>query len=101
MKDNEIPRYHSRRGAERAIDDPDRIWEIIGKAKYVTLSMVTPEGEPYCVAISHGYDREKNCLYFHTGFEGIGPAGRKVLHDLIGLLPDVNDHSVILKCSVQ
>lgn len=70
MKDNEIPRYHSRKGAERAIDDLDRIWEIIGKAKYVTLSMVTPEGEPYCVAISHGYDREKNCLYFHTGFEG-------------------------------
>ncbi len=70
LKDHEIPRYHSRRGAERAVDDADRIWEIIGKAKYVTLAMVTPEGEPYCVPISHGYDREKNCLYFHTGFSG-------------------------------
>ena len=70
MKDNEIPRYHSRKGAERAIDDADTIWEIIGKAKYVTLSMVMEEGEPYCIAISHGYDKEKNCLYFHTGFEG-------------------------------
>jgi len=28
-KDHEIPRYHSRRGAERAVDDADRIWEII------------------------------------------------------------------------
>ena len=70
MKDNEIPRYHSRKGAERAIDDADTIWEIIGKAKYVMLSMVTEYGQPYCVAISHGYDREKNCLYFHTGFKG-------------------------------
>ena len=70
MKDQEIKRYHSRKGVERAIDDAEGIWEIIAKAKYVTLSMVTPEGEPYCVAISHGYDREKNCLYFHTGFQG-------------------------------
>lgn len=70
LKDHEIPRYHSRRGAERAVDDADQIWKIIGKAKYVTLAMVTSEGEPYCIPISHGYDREENCLYFHTGFKG-------------------------------
>ncbi len=28
------------------------------------------ENEPYLVALSHGYDQERNCLYFHCAPEG-------------------------------
>jgi nitroimidazol reductase NimA-like FMN-containing flavoprotein (pyridoxamine 5'-phosphate oxidase superfamily) len=28
------------------------------------------EGEPYLVALSHGYDQTRNCLYFHCASEG-------------------------------
>lgn len=69
MEDSKIKRYHSRK-TKQNIDKADEIWKIIEQAKYVTLAMVTPEGEPYCVAISFGYDRLQNCLYFHTGFTG-------------------------------
>ncbi len=69
MEDQKIKRYHSRKEGKN-IDDADTLWKIIAQAKYVTLGMVTPEGEPYCIAISHGYDREKGCLYFHTGHVG-------------------------------
>ena len=28
------------------------------------------DNEPYLAALSHGYDEEKNCLYFHCAKEG-------------------------------
>jgi len=42
---------------------------ILKKAKYVTLAMCNGN-EPYLVTISHGYDQEKNCIYFHCAGEG-------------------------------
>lgn len=69
MQDKDIKRYHSRKTGNN-INDTELIWHIISRAKYVTLGMVLPNGEPYCIAISHGYDREKGCLYFHTGYVG-------------------------------
>lgn len=38
-------------------------------AKYVTIAMC--EGnQPYLVTLSHGYDEENNCIYFHCAREG-------------------------------
>ena len=28
------------------------------------------DNEPYLVTLSHGYDRERNCIYFHCAREG-------------------------------
>ena len=42
---------------------------ILKKAKYVTLAMCNGN-EPYLVTISHGYDQEENCIYFHCAGEG-------------------------------
>ena len=42
---------------------------ILKKAKYVTLAMCNGN-EPYLVTISHGYDQEKNRIYFHCAGEG-------------------------------
>jgi nitroimidazol reductase NimA-like FMN-containing flavoprotein (pyridoxamine 5'-phosphate oxidase superfamily) len=33
------------------------------------------EGEPYLVALSHGYDQTRNCLYFHCA-----PEGKKLIY---------------------
>lgn len=42
---------------------------IIESAKYVTVAM-SRNNEPYIVTLSHGYDRERNCIYFHCAQEG-------------------------------
>ena len=69
MRDDEIRRYHSRK-AHLNFDDADEIWAVIAQAKYAVLSMVKPDGEPCCMPLSLGWDRNENCLYFHTGFVG-------------------------------
>jgi nitroimidazol reductase NimA-like FMN-containing flavoprotein (pyridoxamine 5'-phosphate oxidase superfamily) len=57
------------RRKEKAIDSPDEMISILEKAKYITIAMCQNE-EPYLVTLSHGYDREKNCIYFHCAREG-------------------------------
>ena len=42
---------------------------ILESAKYVTVAMSVND-EPYLVTLSHGYDREENCIYFHCAQEG-------------------------------
>lgn len=69
MKDEEIKRYHSRK-LHLNFDDAETLWATIAQAKYAFVSMVMPDGEPYCVPLSLGYNRAENCLYFHTGFDG-------------------------------
>lgn len=43
--------------------------KILRETSYVTLALVK-DGEPYLVSLSHGYDEEENCLYFHSAPEG-------------------------------
>jgi len=61
-------RYHMRR-ADKEIKDPGEISRILRGAKYMTLAMAR-DGEPYLVSLSHGYDEERNALYFHSAPEG-------------------------------
>jgi len=42
---------------------------ILESAKYITVAM-SANDEPYLVTLSHGYEREKNCIYFHCAHEG-------------------------------
>jgi nitroimidazol reductase NimA-like FMN-containing flavoprotein (pyridoxamine 5'-phosphate oxidase superfamily) len=60
--------YHVRR-KDKEITDHEQMIKILKKTKYVTLAMVKGS-EPYLVSLSHAYDGEKNCIYFHSASEG-------------------------------
>jgi nitroimidazol reductase NimA-like FMN-containing flavoprotein (pyridoxamine 5'-phosphate oxidase superfamily) len=60
--------FHVRR-KEREITDIAEIRQVLKSTKYVTVALCM-DNEPYLVALSHGYDQTKNCLYFHCAPEG-------------------------------
>ena len=60
--------FHVRR-KDREITESDEMHQVLKDTKYVTIALCM-EGEPYLVAISHGYDQTRNCLYFHCASEG-------------------------------
>lgn len=43
--------------------------EIILQSEHITIAMCK-NNEPYLVTLSHGYDPNKNCIYFHCASEG-------------------------------
>lgn len=57
------------RRKDKAITDISEMREILRTAQYVTLAMCSND-EPYLVSLSHGYDEERNCIYFHCAKEG-------------------------------
>jgi nitroimidazol reductase NimA-like FMN-containing flavoprotein (pyridoxamine 5'-phosphate oxidase superfamily) len=61
-------KYHMRR-ADKAIQDEDDLKKILRTTEYVTIAL-SKDDEPYLVSLSHGYDEEKNCIYFHCASEG-------------------------------
>ena len=65
--------FHVRR-KEREINDRDEMREVLKATKYVTVALCM-DGEPYLVALSHGYDQTRNCLYFHCA-----PEGKKLIY---------------------
>jgi len=60
--------FHVRR-KDREITDVNVLKKILKSAKYVTIALCR-DNEPYLVSLSHGYDEEHNCLYFHCATEG-------------------------------
>jgi nitroimidazol reductase NimA-like FMN-containing flavoprotein (pyridoxamine 5'-phosphate oxidase superfamily) len=60
--------FHVRR-KEREITDPAEMRQVLKDTKYVTVALCM-NNEPYLVSLSHGYDQEHNCLYFHCAPEG-------------------------------
>ncbi len=60
--------FHVRR-KEREITDQAEMRQVLKATKYVTVALCK-DNEPYLVALSHGYDEAKNCLYFHCAAEG-------------------------------
>jgi uncharacterized protein len=60
--------FHIRR-KEREITDPTEMRQVLKATKYVTIALCK-DNEPYLVALNHGYDETKNCLYFHCAPEG-------------------------------
>lgn len=57
------------RRKEKEIKDKDEIIQILESTKYITISMCRND-EPYLVTLSHGYDKQRNCIYFHCAKEG-------------------------------
>ena len=59
----------SLRRKEKAIENTDELVHILESCKYITVAMCQ-DNEPYLVTLSHGYDRVRNCLYFHCAKDG-------------------------------
>jgi nitroimidazol reductase NimA-like FMN-containing flavoprotein (pyridoxamine 5'-phosphate oxidase superfamily) len=63
-----VKTYHMRRG-DKEIKDKKKLARILKETTFVTLALAM-ENEPYIVSISHSYDEEAGCLYFHCANEG-------------------------------
>ena len=60
---------HKLRRIDKAITDVSAVKAILREAKFITLAMSLND-EPYLATLSHGFDEEKNCIYFHCAKEG-------------------------------
>ena len=60
--------YHVRR-KDKEITDEVVMKRILKTTQYVTIAMAR-EDRPYLVSLSHGYDEDGNCIYFHCAKEG-------------------------------
>ncbi len=60
--------YHVRR-RDKEIVEERVLKEILKRARYITIAMCRA-GEPYLVTLNHGYDEERNLIYFHCAKEG-------------------------------
>jgi uncharacterized protein len=60
--------FHVRR-RDREITDAEEMRQVLKTTKYVTVAFCM-NNEPYLVSFSHGYESERNCLYFHCAQEG-------------------------------
>ncbi|MCW3996499.1 MAG: pyridoxamine 5'-phosphate oxidase family protein [Candidatus Bathyarchaeota archaeon] len=65
--------FHVRR-KDREITDPAEMRTVLKTTKYVTIALCM-DSEPYLVALTHGYDQHRNCLYFHCA-----PEGKKLIY---------------------
>jgi nitroimidazol reductase NimA-like FMN-containing flavoprotein (pyridoxamine 5'-phosphate oxidase superfamily) len=60
--------FHVRR-MDKEITDEAQLKKILRTSKYVTIALCK-DNVPYLVSLSHGYDEEHHCLYFHCAKEG-------------------------------
>jgi nitroimidazol reductase NimA-like FMN-containing flavoprotein (pyridoxamine 5'-phosphate oxidase superfamily) len=60
---------HEIKRKEKAITDYNHMKKILQQTKYITIAMCD-NNEPYLITLSHGYDPEKNIIYFHCASEG-------------------------------
>jgi len=61
--------YHRLRRKEQEIRDSAELKAILAKTQFVTVAMCRND-EPYLVTLSHGFDDERNAIYFHCAFAG-------------------------------
>ncbi|NPD87404.1 MAG: hypothetical protein HGN29_01690 [Asgard group archaeon] len=57
------------RRKEKAITDINLMKKILQISKHITIAMCK-ENNPYLVTLSHGYDPDQHCLFFHCASEG-------------------------------
>ena len=57
------------RRKEKAITDEKIMKKILSDVAYVTIALCK-DNQPYLVSLSHGYDPDRNCIYFHCASEG-------------------------------
>jgi hypothetical protein len=61
-------RCHLRR-KEKEITDEAAMKKVLKTTQYVTIAM-TRDDQLYLVSLSHGYDEENRCIYFHCANKG-------------------------------
>ena len=59
---------HPRR-QDKEIVDQSVLKKILKTTKYVTIAF-SKNNQPYLVTLSHGYDENRNCIYFHCAEKG-------------------------------
>ncbi len=57
------------RRKEKAITEEKVMKKILSEVAYVTIALCK-DNQPYLVSLSHGYDPDRNCIYFHCASEG-------------------------------
>ncbi|MHA2385891.1 MAG: pyridoxamine 5'-phosphate oxidase family protein [Candidatus Thorarchaeota archaeon] len=57
------------RRKEKEITESTEMIAILKQAKYINVAMSLKD-EPYLVTLSHGFDAENNCIYFHCAQKG-------------------------------
>ncbi|MFX1536204.1 MAG: pyridoxamine 5'-phosphate oxidase family protein [Promethearchaeota archaeon] len=57
------------RRKEKGITDKDEKIRILQTTQYITIAMCK-DNQPYLVTLSHGYDKDQHCIYFHCAREG-------------------------------
>jgi len=60
--------FHFRR-TDKEITDEKVLKKILKSTSYITVAL-SMNNKPYLVSLSHGYDENRNCLYFHCAQEG-------------------------------
>ena len=60
--------FHVRR-KDKNIADERILRKILKTSKHITIAL-SMNDQPYLVSLTHGYDEERNCLYFHCAKEG-------------------------------
>lgn len=59
----------SMRRREKEVTDRGELVRVITEARHVTIAMIDADG-PYLATLTHGYDEERNSIYFHCAQEG-------------------------------
>jgi nitroimidazol reductase NimA-like FMN-containing flavoprotein (pyridoxamine 5'-phosphate oxidase superfamily) len=57
------------RRKEKEVTDRTEMVRVLMAARYVTVAMSDDAG-PYLATLTHGYDAERNAIYFHCAREG-------------------------------
>ena len=63
-----MPDFHMRR-KDKMVTDRDELLKPLREADYITLAL-SMENIPYIATLSHGFDEDNNCIYFHCAKEG-------------------------------
>jgi nitroimidazol reductase NimA-like FMN-containing flavoprotein (pyridoxamine 5'-phosphate oxidase superfamily) len=64
-----MKRYHLRR-KEKEITDSAGMRDIVASARFASVALSSVSGEPYVVTMNHGWDGERDALYFHCAHKG-------------------------------
>ena len=79
----------------REVTDSEAMRKVLKTAKYVTVALCM-DNQPYLVALSHGYDEKRNCLYFHCASQGKKLVYARANNNVWGQA--VQDYGVVDEC---
>ncbi len=80
---------------DREITDPDKLRKVLKSAKYVTVALCM-DNEPYLVSLSHGYDEDRHCVYFHCASQGKKLVYARANNSVWGQA--IEDYGVVEEC---